>query len=175
MMAECRAGVCLCQRKSPKATPRLADRFEETGDLIWGEDARVCTPWLPVPGVAVAKNGEEWVLLDAVQTIAEASQLGVPVKTDILATLFCLFGVSGSPEVDTPLDVWHQRGNGWTDIATAAVIWPHSFGVTVFIDTVYLILGRIAWLNDWSRKTRSKNGTEVETVIGRLFHKADHP
>ena len=103
------------------------------------------------------------------KTLPSWQLVGAILGVDIMATIFCLFGwLSGRPETDTPLDVWHQRADGWTDIVTVVVIWLYSFGVTVFIAIVYLILNRITWLNDLGRKNRSNKDTMIENVLGQL-------
>ncbi|KAL1876841.1 hypothetical protein VTK73DRAFT_9143 [Phialemonium thermophilum] len=110
--------------------------------------------------IFVTRGGKTWPSWQLVGAI-----LGV----DVIATLFCLFGwLSRSPEIDSPLDVWHQREDGWTDIVTVVVIWLYSFGVTVFIAIVYLILNRISWLDNLGRKNRSKKDTLIENVLGQL-------
>ncbi|CAK7238513.1 hypothetical protein SEUCBS140593_010764 [Sporothrix eucalyptigena] len=110
--------------------------------------------------IFITRGGKTWPSFQLV---------GAILAVDAIATIFCLFGwLSGSPEVDIPLDVWHQREDGWTDVVTVVVIWCYSFGVTVFIAIVYLVLNHWPWLDDLGRKNRSHKDTAIENVLGHL-------
>jgi len=114
---------------------------------------------------------ENWLIFvtRGAKTWPSFQLVGAIFAVDVIATLFCLFGwLSGRAEADVPLDVWHQRDDGWTDVVTVVVIWLYSFGVTVFIAIVYLILNRVTWLNDLGRKNRSKKDTMIENMLGHL-------
>ena len=110
--------------------------------------------------IFVTRGGRTWPSVRLILAI---------LVVDIISTLFCLFGwLSGTAQRTSPLDVWHQRGDGWTDIVTVVVIWLYSFGVIIFIAVIYLILNRISWLNDLGRKSRSYRDTIVENMLGHL-------
>jgi H+-transporting ATPase len=95
--------------------------------------------------------------------------IGAIFGVDVIATIFCLFGwLSGNGEVDNPRDNFNQRRDGWTDVVTVVVIWLYSFGVTVFIAIVYLILNKVRWLNDLGRKDRNAKDPVLENIIGQL-------
>ena len=110
--------------------------------------------------IFVTRGGKTWPSWQLVGAI-----FGV----DVLATLFCVFGwMSGTPEVDDPLDLVVQSTNGGTSIVTVVVVWAYSIGVTIVIALVYYILNRIPWLNNLGRQTRSRTDTQVENIIGQL-------
>ena len=110
--------------------------------------------------IFVTRGGRTWPSWQLVGAI-----LGV----DIIATLFCLFGwLSGHPQPTHPHTQFHQRRDGWTDIVTVVLIWLYSFGVTVFVAIIYLILNKISWLNDLGRKDRSKKDTFIEDFLAQL-------
>lgn len=133
----------------------IVENFGSVQEILFLEIA-LTENWL----IFVTRGGKTWPSWQLVGAI-----LGV----DIIATLFCLFGwISGTPEKDALGDQFHQSSNGWTDIVTVVVIWLYSFGVTVFIAIVYLILNSIPWLNNLGRKNRSSKDTMIENVIGQL-------
>jgi H+-transporting ATPase len=133
----------------------VVENFGSVQEILFLEVA-LTENWL----IFVTRGGKTWPSWQLVFAI-----FGV----DVLATIFCLFGwFSGGPQRDTPLDAWHQREDGWTDIVTVVVVWLYSFGVTVFVAIIYLILNRISWLDDLGRKNRSKKDSMIEDVIGQL-------
>lgn len=133
----------------------IIENFGSVQEVLFLEIA-LTENWL----IFVTRGGKTWPSWQLVVAI-----LGV----DVLATLFCLFGwLSGRTEIDSPVDPWHQRPDGWTDIVTVVVIWCYSFGVTVFIAIVYYMLNKIPWLNDLGRKDRQKKDTVAENIIGHL-------
>ncbi|KFH43902.1 Plasma membrane ATPase-like protein [Hapsidospora chrysogenum ATCC 11550] len=111
--------------------------------------------------IFVTRGGRTWPSWQLVGAI-----LGV----DIIATLFCLFGwLSGTAgAAETPTSTFKNRFDGWTDIVTVVLVWLYSFGVTVFIAIIYLILNKVSWLNDLGRKDRSKKDTIVEDILAQL-------
>lgn len=133
----------------------IVQNFGSVQEVLFLEVA-LTENWL----IFVTRGGKTWPSWQLVGAI-----LGV----DIIATLFCLFGwLSGAPEIDSPMDPWHQRADGWTDIVTVVVIWLFSFGVTVFAAIIYFILNKIEWLDNLGRKNRSKKDTMVENILGHL-------
>jgi H+-transporting ATPase len=133
----------------------IVQNFGSVQEVLFLEVA-LTENWL----IFVTRGGRTWPSWQLVGAI-----FGV----DVIATLFCLFGwLSGSPELDTPRDNFAQRGDGWTDVVTVVVIWLYSFGVTVFIAIVYLILNRVRWLNDLGRKDRNAKDPVIENIIGQL-------
>lgn len=96
--------------------------------------------------------------------------VGAILAVDVLATLFCIFGWLSDSELATmlPVDHFHQRADGWTDIVTVVVVWAYSIGVTIVIAIVYYLLNRITWLNDLGRKDRSKKDPLVENIIAAV-------
>lgn len=114
---------------------------------------------------------ESWLIFvtRGAKTWPSFQLVGAIFVVDVIATLFCLFGwLTGRAQATAPLDVWHQRADGWTDVVTVVVIWLYSFGVTVFIAIVYLALNKVTWLNNLGRKNRSKRDTVVENMLGHL-------
>lgn len=110
--------------------------------------------------IFVTRGGKTWPSWQLVCAI-----LGV----DILATLFCVFGwMSGSPEIDDPIDTAIQSANGHTSIVTVVVVWAYSIGVTIVIALVYFVLNQIPWLDNLGRQTRSHVDTQIENVIAHL-------
>lgn len=95
--------------------------------------------------------------------------VGAIFGVDVIATIFCLFGwLSGVPQTTNPRDNFPQRQDGWTDVVTVVIIWLYSFGVTVFIAIVYMILNKVKWLNDLGRKDRNAKDPVLENIIGHL-------
>ncbi|WVQ95251.1 plasma-membrane proton-efflux P-type ATPase [Kwoniella sp. CBS 9459] len=89
---------------------------------------------------------------------------------DILASIFALFGWISGPAVEH---------GGWVDIVTVVKIWGYSFGVTVVVLLVYLILNKIRWLDNIGRVTRSKRNEKLENFLTDLqrltiVHESDH-
>lgn len=95
--------------------------------------------------------------------------VGAILAVDVIATLFCLFGwLSGEPQMVIPKDNFNQREDGWTDIVTVVVIWLYSFGVTVFIAIIYMLLNKLTWLDNLGRKDRNAKDPVIENIIGQL-------
>ncbi|WVF67679.1 plasma-membrane proton-efflux P-type ATPase [Kwoniella sp. CBS 6097] len=95
-----------------------------------------------------------------------AAVLGV----DILASIFALFGWISGPAVEH---------GGWVDIVTVVKIWGYSFGVTIIVLLVYLILNKIRWLDNIGRVSRSKRNEKLENFLTDLqrltiVHESDH-
>lgn len=111
--------------------------------------------------ILVTRGGHTWPSWQLVGAI-----LGV----DVVATLFCLFGwlAGGAAEATAPADGFVQRADGWTDVVTVVVVWLYSFGVVCLVAIVYLMLNKVAWLNDLGRKDRNKKDTAIENIIGQL-------
>ncbi|TDL15261.1 plasma-membrane proton-e [Rickenella mellea] len=84
--------------------------------------------------------------------------VGAVLGVDILATFFAAFGwISG-----------FAAHGGWTDIVTIVRIWLFSFGVTVIITIVYLLLNKITWLDRIGRRERSKKDERLENFLADL-------
>lgn len=133
----------------------IVQNFGSVQEILFLEVA-LTENWL----IFVTRGGRTWPSWQLVGAI-----LGV----DIVATLFCLFGwLSGDGQVDDPVDNFTQRRDGWVDIVTVVVIWLYSFGVTIFIAIIYLILNKLSWLNNLGRKVRNKRDTMFEDIIGHL-------
>ncbi|RSH85711.1 hypothetical protein EHS25_003852 [Saitozyma podzolica] len=95
--------------------------------------------------------------------------IGAVLGVDILASIFSLFGwISGE-----------APHGGWTDIVTVVKLWCYSFGVTIIILLVYLILNKIRWLDNIGRTTRSHKNEKLENFLTDLqrltiVHETDH-
>ncbi|KAJ7743738.1 plasma-membrane proton-e [Mycena maculata] len=77
---------------------------------------------------------------------------------DILASIFCLFGwISGG-----------ATHNGHVDIVTVVRIWCFSFGITIVVALVYLILNKWDWLGQLGRMPRSKKDEKLENFLAEL-------
>ncbi|ORY32156.1 putative hydrogen-exporting ATPase [Naematelia encephala] len=85
--------------------------------------------------------------------------IGAVLGVDILATLFALFGWISGPAV---------RHGGWVDIVTVVKIWGYSFGVTIIILLVYLILNKMSWLDHLGRSTRHHKNEKLENFLTDL-------
>ncbi|PSN60226.1 plasma-membrane proton-e [Corynespora cassiicola Philippines] len=110
--------------------------------------------------IFVTRGGKTWPSFQLVAAI-----LGV----DALATIFCLFGwLSGGMYQTNPVDLWHQRPDGWVDIVTVVIIWAYSIGVTIIIAIVYYVLNQISWLDNLGRKNRSNKDPAIENMIAAL-------
>ncbi|KAF4124326.1 H+-transporting ATPase [Geosmithia morbida] len=110
--------------------------------------------------IFVTRGGKTWPSWQLILAI-----LGV----DIIATLFCLFGwLSGTGQRTSPPGAFDGRHDGWTDVVTVVLIWLYSFGVTIIIAIVYLVLNNISWLDNLGRKNRSKKDTAIEDALVRL-------
>lgn len=111
--------------------------------------------------IFVTRGGKTWPSWQLVGAI-----FGV----DVIATLFCIFGwLSGSQQVTSPSTGFAEtRADGWTDVVTVVLVWLYSFGVTLIIAIIYLILNNISWLDNLGRKTRSKKDTAFEDALVRL-------
>ncbi|KAI0920015.1 hypothetical protein AcV7_006027 [Taiwanofungus camphoratus] len=110
---------------------------------------------------------ESWVILitrlsqgpDSGPFVWPSWQLvGAVLGVDVLATMFTLFGWISGP----------APHGGWTDIVTVIKIWGFSFGVTVFIGFVYLLLNKINWLTNLGRPHRSKKDIQMENFITEM-------
>ena len=133
----------------------IVQNFASVQEVLFLEVA-LTENWL----IFVTRGGRTWPSWQLV---------GAILAVDIIATIFCLFGwLSGSPEIDIPRDNFRQRQDGWTDVVTVVVIWLYSFGVTVFIAIVYLVLNQVRWLNDLGRKDRNAKDPVIENIIGQL-------
>lgn len=113
------------------------------------------------------------------KTLPSWQLVGAILSVDILATLFCLFGwiYGGNAENSgtTPIDNFHQRNSGKTDIVTVVTIWLYSIGVTIVIAIAYYLLNSIPRLNDLGRKVRSKKDADIENIIAAISKLAiDH-
>ncbi|WVW85256.1 plasma-membrane proton-efflux P-type ATPase [Kwoniella bestiolae CBS 10118] len=89
---------------------------------------------------------------------------------DLLASFFAAYGWISGPAVEH---------GGWVDIVTIIKIWGYSFGVTVIILLVYLILNKITWLDHIGRVSRSKRNEKLENFLTDLqrltiVHESDH-
>ncbi|WWC93239.1 plasma-membrane proton-efflux P-type ATPase [Kwoniella sp. B9012] len=89
---------------------------------------------------------------------------------DLLASFFAAYGWISGPAVEH---------GGWVDIVTIVKIWGYSFGVTVIILLVYLILNKISWLDHIGRVSRSKRNEKLENFLTDLqrltiVHESDH-
>ncbi|KAK8854504.1 plasma-membrane proton-efflux P-type ATPase [Kwoniella newhampshirensis] len=98
--------------------------------------------------------------------------VGAVFGVDILASLFALFGWISGPALP-------DEHRGWIDIVTVVKIWCFSFGVTIIVLLVYLILNKIRWLDNIGRKTRSKKNEKLENFLTDLqrltiVHETDH-
>ncbi|WWC90371.1 plasma-membrane proton-efflux P-type ATPase [Kwoniella dendrophila CBS 6074] len=88
---------------------------------------------------------------------------------DILASFFAAYGWISGPATH----------GGWIDIVTIIKIWGYSFGVTVIILLVYLILNKVTWLDHIGRVSRSKRNEKLENFLTDLqrltiVHESDH-
>lgn len=113
------------------------------------------------------------------KTLPSWQLVGAILGVDILATLFCVFGwiYDGNAENSgtLPVDHFHQRNSGWTDIVTVVTIWLYSIGVTIVIAIAYYLLNSIPVLNDLGRKVRSKKDADIENIIAAISKLAiDH-
>jgi H+-transporting ATPase len=113
------------------------------------------------------------------KTLPSWQLVGAILGVDILATLFCVFGwiYNGNAENSgtTPVDTFHQRNSGHTDIVTVVTIWLYSIGVTIVIAIAYYLLNSVPRLNDLGRKVRSKKDADIENIIAAISKLAiDH-
>lgn len=98
------------------------------------------------------------------------------VQSDVLATIFCLFGwLSGTSTSrlqfpTSPRGAFYaqQSPNSHVDVLTVIIIWMYSIFVIIVIAIVYFLLNRMTWLNDLGRAKRSRADTHMENVIGHL-------
>ena len=116
---------------------------------------------------------ENWLIFvtHGGKTLPSWQLVGAILGVDAIATLFCLFGwLSGTPATNPqlPVDHFHQRNNGWTDIVTVVVIWAYSIGVTIVLAIVYFLMNRIRWLDDLGRKVRSQKDADIENIIAAI-------
>lgn len=84
--------------------------------------------------------------------------VGAVLAVDILASIFALFGWLSGP----------APHGGWIDIVTVVKVWGYSFGVTVIILLVYLVLSRIKWLDNIGRSSRSNKNEKLENFLTDL-------
>jgi len=85
--------------------------------------------------------------------------IGAVLGVDILATLFTVFGWLAGPG---------DEGGGWTHIVTVVKVWGYSFGVTIVVLLVYLMLNKIAWLDNIGRSNRSHKNEKMENFLTEL-------
>ncbi|EIW68325.1 hypothetical protein TREMEDRAFT_44712 [Tremella mesenterica DSM 1558] len=84
--------------------------------------------------------------------------IGAVLGVDILATLFALFGWISGPNVH----------GGWIDIVTVVKVWGYSFGVTVVILILYLLMSKIRALDNIGRLSRSRKNEKLENFLTDL-------
>ncbi|KAI5474748.1 plasma-membrane proton-e [Pseudohyphozyma bogoriensis] len=83
---------------------------------------------------------------------------GAVFGVDVLATLFCVFGwISGDPV-----------RSGRTSVVAAVRIWCFSFGVIVVLAIAYLLLNKMAWLDNLGKVSRSKKDTVLENFLTEM-------
>ncbi|WWC63631.1 plasma-membrane proton-efflux P-type ATPase [Kwoniella dejecticola CBS 10117] len=95
--------------------------------------------------------------------------IGAVFGVDLLASFFAAYGWISGP----------ANNSGHIDIVTIVKIWGYSFGVTVVILLIYLILNKISWLDHIGRVTRSKRNEKLENFLTDLqrltiVHESDH-
>lgn len=98
-------------------------------------------------------------------TLPSWQLVGAVGAVDILSTLFALFGwLSGAPNRN-PITAPH---GGWTDIVTVVRVWAYSFGVTVVLTLVYVIMSRWQWLENIGKRQRSVKNPLLEDFFMSL-------
>ena len=119
---------------------------------------------------------ENWLIFvtRGAQTFPSWQLVGAIFLVDVVATLFCIFGLL-SPDINqkplpNPLGGYHfkQTPHGWTDIVTVVVIWGYSIGVTIIIAITYYLLNKIPSLANLGRANRNVHDTQMENIIGHL-------
>ncbi|KAJ9647363.1 hypothetical protein H2199_002352 [Coniosporium tulheliwenetii] len=143
----------------------IVQEFGSVQEIIFLEVA-LTENWL----IFVTRGSKTWPSWQLVSAI---------LAVDVLATLFCIFGwLAGEPIVNNPVDLFHQREDGRTDVFTVIIVWCYSIGVTIVIAIVYYLLNRVRWLDELGRKNRSRKDAKVENIIARLsqlaiYHERD--